>query len=303
MREAPFPSTVPWLFYRREQLAIQTSDLIYSFILTSKGSGDILAVFHCVPGPNGWISPPLAPFGGIMPVGNCHSHQLTFLLDCIREWVADMGGNMLTVKTAPSCYDPHAYEICHRACLSAGFLPNHTYSNHYIPIASQCFDRIIEPAERRRLAKGKVRGLRVTMYRGISDKLAEGFLHRCYNVRGYKFPAPPDQLARFITASPENYLVFTNWLEDEPVAMAIMVRVSDGILYHFMSGYLPEYRALSPALMLFEAAFEYCRKEKISVLDLGISIDHLGNPKPSLSRFKANIGGLECKKVVYQAQF
>lgn len=303
MQEAPFPAAVPWLFFRREQLAIQTSELIYSFILTSKESGDILAVFHCFPGSNGWISPPLAPFGGIIPAAVCELHQLTFLLACIREWIMCKGGNTLTIKTAPSCYDVLSHEFCHRSYLAADFLPNHTYSNRYIPIAGQSFNRIIEPTERRRLAKGKESGLRVTMQHGISDKSTEDFLHRCYDAHGYKPSIAPDKLARLASVFPENYVIFTNRLGDKPIAMAVMVRVSDDILYHFMSGYLPEYRTLSPAVMLFEAAFEYCRDENMTILDLGISIDHLGNPKPSLSRFKANIGGLECEKIIYKASF
>lgn len=301
MPDAPFPSTIPWLFFRREQLAVQTSDLIYSFILTSKESGDILALFHCLPGPHDWISPPLAPFGGIIPVAYCRTDQLTFLLACVRKWITCKGGNTLTIKTAPSCYDPLTHELCHNSYLAAGFLPNHTYSNAYIPILDQGFERIIEPSERRRLSKGKKSGLLVTMNHGVFDKPTEDFLHRCYHVHGYQLPVPPDQLARLPGIFPENYLTFTNRFEGEPVAVAVMVRVSDRILYHFMSGYLPEYRAFSPSVMLFEAAFEYCSSEKVAILDLGICIDHFGNPKPSLSRFKANIGGLECEKIVYKS--
>lgn len=303
MQQAPFPATVPWLFFRKEQLALQSAELIYSFILTSKVSGTVLALFNCVPGPHGWISPPLAPFGGIVPIGCCRVEQLAFLLACVREWVVRMGGSTMTIKTALSCYSPRTHKICHHSYLAAGFFPNHTYSNHYIPIADHGFNRIIEPAERRRLSKGKNSGLMVTMHRGIFDEPTEDFLHRCYEARGYQLPVSPDQLARLISAFPENYLFFTNRFEGETVAMAVMVRISDDILYHFMSGYLTEYRSLSPAIMLFEAAFDYCRKEKITTLDLGISIDHLGNPKPSLSRFKSRIGGWECEKIIYKAWF
>lgn len=303
MQEAPFPTTIPWLFFRREQLAIHTSDLIYSFILTSKESSHILAVFHCLPGSREWTSPPLAPFGGIMPVAPCRECQLIFLLACIREWVSQMGGNKLTIKTAPSCYHPPIHQICHRSYLAAGFSPNHTHSNHYIPITSQRFEQIIEPAERRRLAKGKKSGLLVTIQQGVFDKPTEDFLHRCYKAQGYQLTVSPGQLARLVSAFPENYLFFTNRFEGETVAVAVMVRVSDDILYHFMSGYLTEYRSLSPSVMLFEAAFDYCQKEKITTLDLGISIDHLGNRKPSLSRFKSRIGGRECEKVIYKAWF
>lgn len=210
---------------------------------------------------------------------------------------------MLTIKTAPSCYDPLAHQFCHLGYLAAGFFPNHTYSNHYIPIADQGFNRIIEPAERRRLSKGKKSGLLVTMQQGIFDKPTEDFLHRCYEAQGYQLPVSPGQLARLVSAFPENYLLFINRFKSETVAVAVMVRISDDILYHFMSGYLTEYRSLSPSVMLFEAAFDYCEKEKITIFDLGISIDHLGNPKPSLSRFKSRIGGRECEKIIYKAWF
>jgi len=303
MRDAPFPTTTPWLFFRKEQLAVQTRDLIYSFILTSKESGTILALLHCLPTSDGWVSPALAPFGGIMPAAPCHVGQMAFLLACVRDWVIFQGGSKLTIKTAPSCYAPRTHEICHRAYLAAGFSPNHTYSNHYIPIADRGFHQIIEPAERRRLSKGKKSGLVVTMQQGIFDGATEDFLRECYEMQGYPLPCSSAQLAGWTHVFPKNYLFFTNRSEGETVAVAVMVRVSDDILYHFMSGYLRRHRVLSPALMLFEAAFDYCLSENIGLLDLGISIDHLGNPKPSLSRFKQRIGGRVCEKIIYEARF
>lgn len=301
MQEAPFPTTVPWLFFRREQLAIQTTDLIYSFILTSKESGDILAVFHCVPGVHGWISPPLAPFGGIMPVAHCRLHQLTFLLACIREWVARRGANTLTIKTAPSCYDPRTHELCHQSYLDAGFFPNHTYSNHYIPITHAGFEQIIEPAERRRLAKGKKSGLLVRMQTGACDVTTEAMLQQCYRTHGYQLPVASGEIARVTNATPENYIALTAWHGEQPVAAALMVRVSNTVLYHFLSGFLPEFSALSPSLMLFEAAHQFCRDHGIQTLDLGISLDHLGHEKPALAHFKRRIGGRECPKIIYDA--
>lgn len=301
MPEAPFPTTVPWLFFRREQLAFQTSDLIYSFILTSKESGDIWAVFHCLPGPHNWISPPLAPFGGICPVIHCRVDQLTFLLACVREWITSNGGNRLTIKTAPSCYDPHTHELCHLSYLAAGFLPNHTYSNHYIPITDTGFEQIIEPAERRRLAKGKKGGLHVRMKTGLCDTLMIATLHECYCANGYKLPVTPEEITGITNCTPENYLSLTTWFEGRPIAAALMVRVSDTVLYHFLSGFLPEFRSLSPAVMLFEAAYQFGRDNGARILDLGISLDHFGNEKPALTRFKKRIGGVECQKITYAA--
>lgn len=301
MQEAPFPTTVEWLFFKREQLGVQTSDLIYSFILTSKESGGILAVFHCMPGPHGWVSPPCAPFGGIMPVGHCDEQRLTFLLACVREWVTRQGGSRLSIKTAPSCYNQHAHEICHHSYLSAGFLPNHSYSNHYIPIGAKAFDRIIEPAERRRLAKGKRNGLSVRMRAGAYDVQTVTTLIQCYEAYGHQLPVTTEQMERIVQCTPENYLFLTTWLEGRPVAAALMVHVSDTVLYHFLSGFLPEYSSMSPSLMLFEAAYQFSRDKGVQILDLGISLDHHGNEKPALAGFKKRIGGIECPKIIYKA--
>lgn len=301
MQEAPFPTTVPWLFFRKQQLAVQTSDLIYSFILSSKESGHILAVFHCQPGTHGWTSPPLAPFGGIMPVAHCPECRLIFLLSCIREWATRMGGKTLTIKTAPACYHPLTHEICHRSYLAAGFSPNHTYSNHYIPITDQHFDRIIEPAERRRLAKGKNSGLRIDLKTGICDEATETLLHECDRAHGRYRRVAPGQIARIIHAAPESYISMTVRSGPQTIAAALLVRASDHVLYHFLSGFLPEFRTISPSLMLFEAAYQYCRNSGIEILDLGISLDHFGYEKTSLASFKRRIGGRECPKIIYEA--
>lgn len=298
--DAPFPTTVPWLYFRRSYLLSCTSNLIYSFILTSKGTAGILAVFHCAPDASGWTSPASAPFGGILPLQPCNSGQLIFLLACVREWVSNQGGTRILIKAPPFFYAPLAHHLCHQSYLYTGFLPNHTYSNHYIPIADSRFDQTIEPAERRRLAKGKLNGIYITLKPGVDDYLTESLLQQCYHAHGYKHVEFGHRIR--CKDSQEKYLNLICWFRQRPVAAAIIVWASDYILYHFRSGYLPEFRTLSPSLMLFEAAFEYGRSNGAKVLDMGISIDHYGAPKPSLSSFKTRIGGLECEKIVYQAQ-
>ncbi|MCF2488241.1 hypothetical protein L0659_08700 [Dyadobacter sp. CY347] len=81
------------------------------------------------------------------------------------------------------------------------------------------------------------------------------------------------------------------------------VRVNDQILYNFLSGDLPEYRVYSPVVMLMDCVYQYCQREKIRMLDLGISLDENGVYKPSLGRFKRNIGGQECLKMTYEINF
>ncbi|MGV3601969.1 MAG: GNAT family N-acetyltransferase [Dyadobacter fermentans] len=298
---APFSATVPWLFFHRENLLFQSSDVIYSFILTSKESAVILAVFHCLSGIHEWISPPSAPFGGVLPLQPCSEARLAFLLRCAREWIAQQGGQSIVIKTAPACYAPTVHETCHRSYVSAGFFPNHTYSNHYIPIAGEAFMQIIEPPERRRLSKGKKSGLLVTVDRGIFRPELAQLLFTCFAQHHYRLSLSAERLTDLAHHLAADMLVFSAWQGAAPKAVLIAVKVSDKILYTFVSAYLEELRSLSPSLLLFEAAYDYCRGNGIDILDLGISLDHHGNHKPSLARFKKNIGGRECVKIIYKA--
>lgn len=302
LSEAPCISTVPWLFFRHDQIATQTPDVIYSFILTSKAVGGILAVFHCTVNQPACISPPCAPFGGLLPLGSCNVRQLTFLLSCIRWWAKSRGARSVTVKTAPSCYDFELHQTCHRAYLAARFFPVSVHSNHYITIEKRDFSQIIERPEQRRLAKGKSAGIRVQISKGAGDAAALHLLQKCYHARCYRMSISAEQWTRCAQHDPSCYLIMVAALAEEPVAAGIFVRVGEGVLYHFASGYLPAFGALSPSLHLFEAAYRHCQNERMALLDLGISVDHDGKHKPSLSRFKSRIGGLTCEKIVYEAQ-
>lgn len=141
------------------------------------------------------------------------------------------------------------------------------------------------------------------MKTGTCDISATPTLCRSYAMQGYKLPVTPEGIAHIARCAPDNYLSLVTWNREQPVAAALMVRVSDTVLYHFLSGFLPEFGALSPSLMLFEAAYQFGRDNRVQILDLGISLDHLGYEKPALAGFKKRIGGIGCDKVTYEVNF
>lgn len=161
--------------------------------------------------------------------------------------------------------------------------------------------QIIEPPERRRLSKGKKSGLLVTLDQGIFRPELAHLLSHCFAQHHYQLSVSAERLADLARHLAADMLVFSAWQGAAPKAVLIAVKVSDKILYTFVSAYLEELRSLSPSLLLFEAAYDYCRDNGIDILDLGISLDHHGNRKPSLARFKKNIGGRECVKIIYKA--
>ncbi len=81
------------------------------------------------------------------------------------------------------------------------------------------------------------------------------------------------------------------------------VRVRDDILYTFLPASNPAYHAYSPLVLLMDGLFEYCQQQQIRLLDLGVSLDGNHQPKPSLLRFKRNLGALESPKVCFEKRF
>ncbi len=128
-------------------------------------------------------------------------------------------------------------------------------------------------------------------------------LLRCYAEHGYPLSLPPERLTALIHSFPKQLLIFSSWDAGTPIALLIAIQVSDEVLYTFLSTYRKEYKTFSPAVALFEAAYGYCRQQSMRILDLGVSMDHHGNEKPSLMRFKKNIGGIACEKIIYETIF
>ena len=109
-----------------------------------------------------------------------------------------------------------------------------------------------------------------------------------------------NQIDQDLQSVPKNiYQVFCVKDNQKIIALTITVNVAGGILYNFCPADDLTYRTFSPAVLLTKGLYEYCQKKKIKCLDLGISIDSEGQPKPDLLRFKKNLGAVNSEKRVF----
>ncbi|MCF0039289.1 GNAT family N-acetyltransferase [Dyadobacter fanqingshengii] len=252
---------------------------------------------------NVWVSPPHAPFGGIQCDVGCQESELVFLLGCIKHWVQSQSGEKLVVKTAPSCYYTTLDSLRHIPYLITGFIPIQTCLNSFISVSSSDFYAQIRPAERRRLKKASNSGFEAGLASGLASSVIYEFLEKCRNQMGYRISLTLSQLETLRQNFPDRYLIFTVMAGSEIVALTLTVRANSRVLYNFLCSDMPAYRAYSPTVMLMEAVYNYCRQQNIEILDLGISLDQNGDFKPSLHRFKKNIGGQDCLKLTYEMNF
>jgi hypothetical protein len=86
---------------------------------------------------------------------------------------------------------------------------------------------------------------------------------------------------------------------DALAALTLAVRVGEKVLYNFCPADNLSYRNYSPAVLLNKGLYEYAKNEGIRVLDLGVSIDSEEKVKPSLRRFKHNLGAKDSEKQIF----
>jgi len=297
-------SFVPDLYFSLEHLRTQASGEIYTFMLFRQNNKYAAAIFHCSRDPeDNWHSPIAAPFGGIQSDRKCTENELTFLLNCVKKWVILFSGKKLTVKTAATAYDPEMHTLYHNCYSNTGFIQEHVYPNHFIPVSPAFFSDRITAAEKRRLKKAEAANFTSGPDFTVSCKAAYDFIQENRRQKGYSVSISFQQMQRLMRNFPENFRIFTVKDTNRIIALSMTVRVNERVLYHFLSADLCSYRQFSPTVKLLESIYQFCQEQQIKVLDLGISVDENGMQKPSLSRFKKNVGGEECHKITYSQDF
>jgi lipid II:glycine glycyltransferase (peptidoglycan interpeptide bridge formation enzyme) len=99
---------------------------------------------------------------------------------------------------------------------------------------------------------------------------------------------------------PDEFRVFVVNDQSRITALSVVVRVRDDILYNFLPASHPDYSTFSPMVMLIGGLFTYCQHQGIPLLDLGVSLDGTGQPKPSLIHFKRNLGAQVSPKLTFE---
>ena len=295
------PGFEPHLYLTPDHILTQTTEPVFAFNLFRPGVPHPVAIFQCSKqSETDWQSPAHAPFGGLQCSIDCCKHELDFMLHFVIQWIKRDGGKKLLIKTAPSCYNPDSHCLLSQCYLNTGFRQIQAYLNSFILIKKESFVSCIEPAEQRRLRKSHEAGFRAGLADDISNECAFQFLLKCRERSGYKLSINLAQIAELREKFADRFLVFAVREASVIIALTLAVKVNSHVLYNFLCADLLEYRAYSPTVMLIEGLYNYCQQNGIDILDLGISLDQDGNFKPSLHRFKQNIGAQDCVKETYE---
>lgn len=196
-------------------------------------------------------------------------------------------------------YSTKQVALTRTAYLTHGFT-EHPITSQHIPVHSSPFSQHISPPEKRRLRKSIKAGFIGTIWENPDPEHVYDFLLQSRTRQGYTLSLSLTQLRELLRSLPEETLVFVVRDGSEIACLTVAVRASRAVLYNFCPADNLDYRTYSPTVLLNATLYEYAQKEGIVAIDLGTSLDHLGNEKSSLVRFKENLGGVSTMKATYQ---
>lgn len=306
-QDNPTFSTIPnfcqpgFFFNDPEHLQQQTTGPFWLLSAINQRTGQAEARCAFFVGADKAISPGAAPFGSIEFTETLPTSVLDALLDALIE-AAQRAGSFATLRLVNY---PHCYASKQAARLTVkltehGFRLTENHQTFFLPITTGNFGDTIVPAERRRLRKCHDTGFQWQQWTSPNVIHVVDFLLETRQQQGYSLTICPDDLARLLQKFPEQFLIFT--VNDGPrlAALTVAVRVRKDLLYTFLPASHPDYRTFSPMVLLTEGLYTYCQQQGIRLLDLGTSLDEKNQPKPSLMRFKRNLGAQESPKLVFE---
>ncbi|WP_080238580.1 GNAT family N-acetyltransferase [Spirosoma rigui] len=248
-------------------------------------------------------SPAAAPFGSVEFVETLPEPVLDTVLDALLAAVVATGVSVFRLVNYPHCYAPPQAKRLTAQLLNRGFTVVSANQNAFLPITSDLFETIIDASERRRLQKCRRAGFRFDHWQQPDLDAVTSFLISTRQRQGYALTLPPDRLRRLLQTFPDEFPVFVVRAGTAIAALTIAVRVRSDILYSFLPASSPAYHTYSPMVLLTDGLVGYCQAQHIQLLDLGVSLDGDYQPKPSLVRFKQNLGAQECPKLTFEKRF
>ncbi len=287
------------LYSQYRHLATQGPEPLFSLVLRDTQTDAALALVPFGRIDDALVSLPGAPFGGLTFARGTPPEQLVFLLECLENWATTQNFTRLILKLPPAAYDPAQLAGQRRALEAAGFAVERSHLNLHIPVGAEDFIETIHVSEQKRLRKCQRAGFVAGEWRQPDPNQVFDFVATSRRQQGYAFSINRSQLRGLLHELPDAARVFV--VRDGPAiaSLTVAVRVNKEILYNFCPADNHAYRAFSPTVLLDAALYAFAQCEGIGCIDLGVSLDHLGQEKATLVRFKQNLGGVGSAKVTY----
>lgn len=152
---------------------------------------------------------------------------------------------------------------------------------------------------RRRLKKSLAAGFVFEKWENPNPEFCYQFISEARKRKGFPMSMSFLKFGEMLTLFSERYFVFRVLnSEKETLALSVVVKINDKILYNFYPADDVKYLKFSPSVMLHQGIIDFAKMNKYKFFDLGIATDK-GVRNEGLIIFKQHLGAIEGFKKQY----
>jgi hypothetical protein len=243
-------------------------------------------------------SAPRSPFGTIESSSRFPPQFLYNFIGFVEERLHKKKVNAVVIKTPAQEYGLDNSAVLQTILFNQGYTVIDAEVGSVLNSSTE-FLNGLNRLERRKLKNAAAAGVTCKQIPlSQFDKVYE-FIHQCRTAKGYALSMPHKALRNTIKQFSSEYLLFGAFIGRELVGAVIAVRITRSVLYVFYADHHAQHDALSPVVTLVATLHNYCRRHKITTLDLGTSA-LAGRPNFGLLAFKARMGAQPTAKLTFQ---
>lgn len=242
-------------------------------------------------------SPARAPFGSFEFYAKVSAATLIRFINFVDESLRQKKVKQFIIKDRPVLYETaQAVQVYKVLVQKLKFTTLHEVSS-VIVVDKTALHARMKISERQKAVKASnlfsFNTCTVTEHKQLYD-----FIYACRKERNQTLSLSWKELNRTISALPGCFLFFSLTHEENPVAAAIVIRVSNTVWYTFYYAHAAKYNKVSPVVYLLTCIYDCAAKEKIKLIDLGTSmLNHKVND--SLLHFKQSVGAATTSKFTF----
>ncbi len=285
-----------YLFNEGDHLSLQSKRGWHIFEYIELNSLQVYAriLFHVK---NGQASSPLkAPFGSVEIFRKLNEVQLTYFLEQVQRQLIILRVKKVTIRNSPDLYDLQTSNLVQSVLKKLGFENTEEVSSILL-IDGKPFERKIKISERQKLKKAS--GIFEFKHAGRKELTKiYSFIATCRMERNQALSMSSRELRKTISVFPDQFFLFTVGSKTKLAAAAIVIQVSQNILYTFYYAHAKTYNTISPVVFLISGIYDFAAIKKFKMIDLGTSMIG-GHVNRSLLHFKKSIGGVTNKKLTF----
>ena len=294
------PATGAFLFNQPKHLFLQSKKGWRVYGLRHKQTKKVFAqIFFNIKGKR-MFSPFRAPFGSLEIYGRVGQKKVAELFSKVEEDARGLGIEYLQITNYPEAYDPFATRLIQKSLARLNFKCILEVSS-IIPVDHKIFERRIAISQRQKLRKSEKRFI-FSQVKLTELKNIYNFIGTCRKEKGQILSMAFARLQKTASFLPKSFILFQVANEEQIAAAAIVIKVSEKILYTFYYSHDRKFDKISPVVFLISGIYKYAQEHHFTLIDLGTSMVSLGVNR-SLMHFKNSIGGEPSDKFIFEKTF